>query len=91
MIGRIQLGDRFGRLTVKAPAGPYIVPSRGDKAKVWLCVCDCGIEKEVMDASLRSDNTKSCGCLERDRRDGYLTKLIRRFVSISSKERPACY
>lgn len=28
----------------------------------WLCHCDCGVEKEVAGNSLRTGDTKSCGC-----------------------------
>jgi len=31
--------------------------------KYWLCKCDCGNEKIIYDGSLKSGNTKSCGCL----------------------------
>lgn len=33
----------------------------------WLCKCACGSEVAVRGASLTSGNTKSCGCLRRDR------------------------
>lgn len=51
--------QKFGRLTVI---------SRGEKVKhgkpaKWLCKCDCGNELLVDSYSLRSGNTKSCGCL----------------------------
>jgi hypothetical protein len=32
----------------------------------WLCQCDCGAEETIRGKSLRSGNTKSCGCLHRD-------------------------
>lgn len=47
-------GERFGKLTVLGPAA--------DKG-TWNVRCDCGNEKVVKGASLRSGNTKSCGCL----------------------------
>ena len=31
---------------------------------IWQCKCDCGAIIEVNGASLRSGNTKSCGCLK---------------------------
>lgn len=54
-------GKRFGRLIVDHKAG-----HRG-KDVTWLCKCDCGSVVEVAGASLRSGNTKSCGCYQRER------------------------
>ena len=50
-------GQRFGRLTVVEKA---------DKDK-WKCVCDCGNEKIVGQYSLIHGDTKSCGCLWKER------------------------
>lgn len=33
---------------------------------IWLCKCDCGVEKEIPAASLTSGRTKSCGCLRKE-------------------------
>jgi hypothetical protein len=33
----------------------------------WKCRCECGTEVVVRLGALRSGNTKSCGCLNRDR------------------------
>jgi hypothetical protein len=53
-------GQTFGRLTVVS----YL---RLDKGKtVWRCACACGTIKDVRGPSLRTGNTKSCGCLSRD-------------------------
>lgn len=58
---RIDLtGQRFGRLTVIR-----YDHSEHDGAH-WLCKCDCGKEKVAAGYSLRSGNTKSCGCLNSD-------------------------
>lgn len=32
----------------------------------WICHCDCGKEVSVMGVSLRSGNTRSCGCFHRE-------------------------
>lgn len=53
-------GQKFGRLTVVERAGSI----RGLAA--WLCRCECGGEVVVPGASLRSGNTSSCGCINRD-------------------------
>jgi hypothetical protein len=55
------IGERFGRLSVTKRAGDRY-PGHGQ----WICVCDCGTEKVVAQASLVSGNTQSCGCLHRE-------------------------
>lgn len=52
-------GRRFGRLTV-IERSKTIIP----KNVLWVCKCDCGNILEVAGNSLRSGNTKSCGCLK---------------------------
>lgn len=54
-------GDVFGRLTVLRRAG-YRQYASG-KAVVWMCRCECGIEKEYVASNLTSGNTHSCGCI----------------------------
>ena len=51
-------GQRFGRLTVLEKDAP----SKTGHAR-WICRCDCGNQKSIASAKLRSGNTKSCGCL----------------------------
>lgn len=54
-------GKTFGRLLVLSHL-------RLVKTKhYWKCQCTCGNEVEVDGASLRSGNTSSCGCLQRER------------------------
>lgn len=48
-------GKRFGKLTI-------IAASYKNKRASWLCRCDCGKEKIILEASLKRDITKSCGC-----------------------------
>lgn len=50
-------GQRFGRLTVESRIGTK------NKSSLWLCRCDCGAMTQVPSNSLRTGNTKSCGCL----------------------------
>lgn len=55
-------GQRFGRLAVIKRDGW----NKRDSA-TWLCQCDCG-EKVVVDGyNLRSGNTRSCGCLRKEK------------------------
>ncbi len=37
------------------------------KKPYFLCVCECGTEKIVRSDKLRSGNTQSCGCLQKER------------------------
>lgn len=42
----------------------YVKSRKGDA--IWLCRCDCGQEKEVAALLLKSGNSKSCGCLQKE-------------------------
>lgn len=62
----IEVGEsRFGRLLVIGDADPAVSPN-GERRRRWLCRCDCDTEKEFAESSLKSGNTKSCGCLKRE-------------------------
>lgn len=52
-------GLRFGKLVAVKPVG-----RNQRKHKIWLCQCDCGKSSIVVGYSLRSGNTKTCGCGE---------------------------
>ena len=67
------VGQKFGR---------WIVIKKGNKENkskdiYWLCKCDCGNEKEVSARVLKSNQSKSCGCLQKEiaRKNGLLTKI----------------
>jgi hypothetical protein len=60
-------GQRFGRLTVLEELGTRRFAS-GQSTKMWRCLCTCGRSAVVQQSSLTSGNTKSCGCLGRERR-----------------------
>lgn len=55
-------GQRFGRLMVKSLHNER-TPSNGAK---FFCICDCGVEKLVVGAYLRSGRVISCGCRKRE-------------------------
>lgn len=55
-------GERFGRLTVIKDSG-----QRKSEKVVWECQCDCGQIVFVPTTYLTSGDTKSCGCLQRER------------------------
>lgn len=62
----IQEGDRFNRLTVFELLG-YRLNSRNRRVRMWRCLCDCGASVVAYDLHLKSGNTKSCGCLRREK------------------------
>lgn len=71
---RIDLtGKKFGRLTVIEFCGV-----NKWKYALWKCKCDCGKEIVVDGKSLRTGNTKSCGCYNKE-------KSTERIVSINKK------
>ena len=51
-------GQKFGRLTVIDRAEKY-----KDGHAMWLCRCECGNEKAILEKCLKNGKTKSCGCL----------------------------
>lgn len=58
------IGRKFGILTVLSFS---YVSNHGDV--YWNCLCDCGKTKVAMNGSLKSGDTKSCGCLYRKRKN----------------------
>lgn len=50
-------GKRFGKLIAKE----YSHCDKKNRS-YWKCVCDCGSEKTINTASLKSGRSKSCGC-----------------------------
>lgn len=61
------IGQKFGRLKVIKKADYYISP-KGQKQTQWLCECDCGKKIIVRTTNLKSGNSKSCGCLQEEKR-----------------------
>ncbi len=56
------VGTQFERMTVIERAHNS---KRGQA--MWRCRCVCGVERIVCGGDLRSGNTKSCGCLSREK------------------------
>ena len=54
-------GQVFTRWEVLNQVKDYIEPNGIHRDK-WLCICDCGVKREVRGKDLRSGKTKSCGC-----------------------------
>jgi hypothetical protein len=58
---RLNLIDqKFGRLTV------IKLHSIKNRTTQWLCKCECGKKTTVSVGDLRSNHTKSCGCLHQE-------------------------
>lgn len=53
-------GQKFNRLTVLAFHHTH------NRAAYWVCQCECGATTIVSTPSLRSGNTRSCGCLKHE-------------------------
>lgn len=53
-------GIRFGRLVV---VERFVSDTRRVK---WRCACDCGTLRIVTAEGLRSEKTKSCGCIQKE-------------------------
>ena len=63
------IGQKFGRLTVIDRAEKY-----KDGHAMWLCRCECGTEKVILEKCLKNGKTKSCGCLRKEITVKRLTK-----------------
>jgi hypothetical protein len=57
------VGQSFGRWHVLEKAG-----RTHDGKTNWLCECTCGTRKTITTTSLKSGNSRSCGCLARELR-----------------------
>ena len=90
-------GSRFGRLLVLAE-GP-LLPRKGESPiHSWRCLCDCGTEITVPTVRLVAKQTKSCGCLKRDRSRETMYALhkkrrllAKRKLLLSEANRPIVY
>lgn len=82
------IGDKRGMLILLRKA-----KSRNYKNKVWYgmwdCVCLCGEVVTVMAASLRSGDTRSCGCLQKVRLSEFNTRT-KTGVKRNVKQRNNC-
>lgn len=81
-------GNKYGRLLVLCRHEE----NDGNGKPKWLCKCDCGAETVVSGWSLKSGNTKSCGCLKAEHparldHGGCGTKLYRTYKNILQR----CY
>lgn len=56
-------GKNFGRLLVIEKTE---TKDRKTGSYFWKCLCDCGNEVNVISHSLKTGNTQSCGCLQKE-------------------------
>lgn len=65
----IKEGSRFGRLVVLCETDALLRKDKPNwKRRVYKCICDCGTIINVLADSLKSGNTKSCGCMRKEKR-----------------------
>ena len=71
-----------------------MTPERRNRQVVWKCECECGNTTYVVGQALRTGHTKSCGCLNYEKKDtdslegqifGKLTVLHRSDFSFNNK------
>lgn len=77
-------GQRFGKLVV---LNLNKILKRGT---YWLCKCDCGNYKIICGCELRNNDTKSCGCLQKQivtRHGMYKSKIYTVYANMLSR----CY
>lgn len=61
---RNRTGERYGKLVIIR----FVEYISETKTYKWLCRCDCGNEKVILIRNLTSGNTRSCGCLDVERK-----------------------
>lgn len=59
----INIGDVYGRLTVVKRD----LTQKDKEGISWICQCECGAFTSVKTKHLKSGNTKSCGCYNKDK------------------------
>jgi hypothetical protein len=67
-------GKRFGHIIVVSSAKTIRVGKEGQTKPTWNCRCDCGVTLRVQGQSLRTGNTKSCGCLGNHERKYHISR-----------------
>lgn len=85
------IGKRFGRLVV-VKLDEEVTANNKNKAKSYVCKCDCGNTKTVRKANLRSGSTTSCGCkvkesCKRTGESGFIDLVGQRFGKLTVTRR----
>ena len=90
-------GKVFGRLTVIKLTEVILVGKDNKRKCRWECLCSCGTTRQVLSNSLVSGDTKSCGCLLKEksalRGKANTTHGLRksRFYSVWRSMKKRCY
>lgn len=61
---KIEIGDKYGRWTVKSYAGKR--KSGKQNKDYWNCECECGTNRDVLGEILKNGRSTSCGCLTKE-------------------------
>lgn len=77
----IKNGYKIGKLTVLKEASTLRLPS-GQTNRVFVCLCDCGNEKNIRLLHLLRGRTLSCGCISKTRNGLGNTPLCKAWRSI---------
>jgi hypothetical protein len=72
---RSLVGQKFSRLRVISIDD---TPSDNNRGAMYVCWCDCGQVKKARAAELRSGDTRSCGCLNREVHSAWMKELTER-------------
>lgn len=75
-------GKVFGRLRVIQDSGERRTV---DKVIMWRCKCDCGNIVFIDGKSLRRGDTKSCGCLNKEKSRKRIIQLNKSGIHINNK------
>lgn len=80
-MGKINIGDKFGRLTVVKYCG-----KNKHQHNVWECVCECGNRKVVTTSALNSGAVKSCGCMWEENKKAIKTRVVKKHGMVDTQE-----
>lgn len=62
-----QIRKSFPRENLTGMTFTYLTPLYYIKGGKWHCKCKCGNELDVDTRNLKSNHTKSCGCLQKEK------------------------
>lgn len=82
---KVRGGDKYNKITLIR-----LYEKRPGKNNLWLCRCDCGIEKIINVNSVVRGGTKSCGCIQKEiasKLRGVMVRVNDRLVSCAEAER----
>lgn len=67
MSEEIKIGEIHGRLKILSPADP-VLRNSGYRRKAWNCECQCENKTKliVLDNAIKTGNTRSCGCIQKE-------------------------